>query len=222
MVYALVPDEGYVKRLEEEVFGVRSELQKAKEHVKEQDEKYAKYYDRGRKDYVGVGSTYAKEMLALGNQGYTANDKERLAMLSQQLQQSAGYGSLPLQQLNAQLACRPGAIVPFLRSPNVDEYSALGAYQKVINQKTSEILLARKQLAKPFLKTKEKHMFGFAKEYLDRHKDTVMTVLVALFVDHFFLGGALRGKIKAITESVLDNAQKKLSHTPDGEKKDAA
>ncbi len=72
------------------------------------------------------------------------------------------------------------------------------------------------------IKPKEKHMFGFAKEYLEKHKDTVMTVLVALFIDHFFLGGALREKIKGITEGILDSAQKKLSHTPNAEKKDAA
>lgn len=61
---------------------------------------------------------------------------------------------------------------------------------------------------------KGKHMFGFAKEYLERHKDSVMTVIMVLIVDHFFLGGALRSKIKAVAESVLDNAQKKLSHAP--------
>jgi hypothetical protein len=64
-------------------------------------------------------------------------------------------------------------------------------------------------------KQKGKGMFGFAKEYLDRHKDCVGTIVFVLVIDWFFFGGALRHKVRVIAEDMLNNAQKRLSHTPE-------
>ncbi len=96
-------------------------------------------------------------------------------------------------------------------------------YQQQINQSAARVQKAQEQLSKPTLptvKTKEKKsMFSFAKDYTEKHKDSIMTIVVVLLVDYFFLGGALRQKIKSIAEGALDNAQRKLSHAPNAETK---
>lgn len=109
---------------------------------------------------------------------------------------------------------------------NDETFAAVKQEIEKRNKQISEASDRAKQL-KLIVKQKEKKkMFGFAKEYMERHKDTVMTVVFVLIVDYFFLGGALRHKIKSIAENALDTAQKKLNNPPNvgvlGGPKDAA
>lgn len=136
--------------------------------------------------------------------GYSDIDKENMANYTGDYQ--LYQNQLPQQQLSTDL---------FKKMEYERLLLELDRDRKIAEFKKNQL---QKNLT---TKTKEKHMFGFAKEYLEKHKDTAMTVLVALFIDHFFLGGALREKIKGITEGILDSAQKKLSHTPNAESKDA-
>jgi hypothetical protein len=97
------------------------------------------------------------------------------------------------------------------------------AYESALKELSAQLKVAGQAMAVETKKVEEKNMFGYAKTYLEKHKDTVMTVSFVLLVDHFFLGGALRERIKSLLEGVLDTAQKKLSHTPAAvEKKNAA
>jgi len=53
-------------------------------------------------------------------------------------------------------------------------------------------------------------MTKYVKEYFEAHKDTVFTVALIVLLDHFILGGALRDKIKAMVEKLINGAEKKL------------
>lgn len=68
------------------------------------------------------------------------------------------------------------------------------------------------QPIKTEVKKETRSMFGFkyVREYLDRHKETVMTVGVILFIDYFFLKGALRQRIQRSAERLLSNVEEKL------------
>ncbi len=91
----------------------------------------------------------------------------------------------------------------------------LKGIRETIKEHEATIKNAQEQISKPRIFLKEKKtMFGLAKEYAEKHKDSIMTVIVVLLVDYFFLGGALRQKIKAIAEGALDGVQKKLGNPP--------
>lgn len=59
-------------------------------------------------------------------------------------------------------------------------------------------------------KQEKKSMFGYTKEYFEKHKETVMTVSVVLLIDHFFLHGALRERIRSLLEGILKSAEQRL------------
>ena len=42
------------------------------------------------------------------------------------------------------------------------------------------------------------------KDYIERHRDTFFTLLVIIVIDHLFLHGALREKVKTTTEGLLN------------------
>jgi hypothetical protein len=62
--------------------------------------------------------------------------------------------------------------------------------------------------------TKEKKM-NLVKEYLNKHRDTVMTLGFALLVDHFVLNGALRERIRRVVEALLTKVEKALGVADD-------
>lgn len=53
------------------------------------------------------------------------------------------------------------------------------------------------------------------RDYLNRHKDVVFTLVMAILVDHFVLGGALRHRIKRVIEAALDRIEKALGLPPE-------
>lgn len=54
------------------------------------------------------------------------------------------------------------------------------------------------------------NMFDSVKEYVKENRSILMTIGVALLVDHLVFGGAFREKVKSIIDSMLNTAQKKL------------
>lgn len=48
------------------------------------------------------------------------------------------------------------------------------------------------------------------RDYLSRHKDIIFTLVMALLVDHFVLGGALRQRIQRVVEAALERTEKAL------------
>jgi len=68
------------------------------------------------------------------------------------------------------------------------------------------------------LKRKERNMIESAKEYLRKHQDTILTIVVVVVLDYLFFGGAFRDKAKSLVEGVLNKAEKKLGEG-DGSKK---
>lgn len=59
-------------------------------------------------------------------------------------------------------------------------------------------------------KEKEKSMFGF-KEYIQKHKDLVWTIVLAAILDHFLLKGVIRSKLVDIVEGFLAKIKKEHS-----------
>lgn len=48
------------------------------------------------------------------------------------------------------------------------------------------------------------------RDYLNRHKDILFTLVMALLIDHFVLGGALRQRIQKVVEAALERVEKTL------------
>ena len=69
---------------------------------------------------------------------------------------------------------------------------------------------------------KETSMFGFncIKDWTNKHKDALCTIGFVFLVDWLFLGGALRHKLKAIADELLNKAQRSLSHVDAEVKRD--
>lgn len=57
---------------------------------------------------------------------------------------------------------------------------------------------------------KEPNMMESVKEYLKEHKSIIITIAVALVVDHLVFGGAFREKVKSLVDGLLNKAQKQL------------
>lgn len=57
--------------------------------------------------------------------------------------------------------------------------------------------------------TKEKKM-NMVREYINKHRDILFTLTVALLVDHFVLNGALRSRIQRVIEAALGKMEKAL------------
>ncbi len=55
------------------------------------------------------------------------------------------------------------------------------------------------------------NMFTYLKEYFHRNRDTIITIVGVVLIDHFFLRGALRQKIQSVLEKVLSAVEHKLS-----------
>lgn len=53
-------------------------------------------------------------------------------------------------------------------------------------------------------KSGENEIMKGLKNYMDKNQDTIYTILLVVLIDHFFLGGSLRGKIQGMCESVLN------------------
>lgn len=58
--------------------------------------------------------------------------------------------------------------------------------------------------------TKGPAMLDTVKDYLKENKSIIMTIAVALIVDHLVFGGAFREKVKALVNGLLDKAQNNL------------
>lgn len=112
-----------------------------------------------------------------------------------------------------------GASMPFLGAQNV--YRNLTTptgpgyhYQVTQNSPNLNVdlnALTKKPAFDIKQKTKEKKsMFGYTKEYFEKHKETVMTISVVLLIDHFFLHGALRERIRSLLEGVLSSMETRL------------
>ena len=53
-------------------------------------------------------------------------------------------------------------------------------------------------------------MLNSVKQYFENHRDILMSIAVALLVDHFFFEGAFRDKIKNLVDGLINRAEKKL------------
>jgi len=58
--------------------------------------------------------------------------------------------------------------------------------------------------------TEKKPMKEQIKEYLNKHRDLIFTVCVVLLIDHFFLGGSLRERVKSLVNKLLDKTEATL------------
>lgn len=61
------------------------------------------------------------------------------------------------------------------------------------------------QQPSPIIK-KERIMNSF-RAYLDKHRDLIFTVALVFIVDHYFLGGAMKERIKKLLEGFLNKAE---------------
>lgn len=60
---------------------------------------------------------------------------------------------------------------------------------------------------------------SMVKEYMNKHRDIIFTLVGAMLVDHFLLHGALRKRIQAVVEAILFKVEKALG-LPAGEKQE--
>ena len=58
-------------------------------------------------------------------------------------------------------------------------------------------------------KKKGESMF---KSYFQKHEETLMTIVLVMVIDHFFLNGALKDKIQGLLTGILDSTEKKLAN----------
>jgi len=50
-------------------------------------------------------------------------------------------------------------------------------------------------------------------DYFNKHRDFLFTVFAVILIDHFFLGGALRERIKSLADKLLDRAGEAIKDT---------
>ncbi len=60
------------------------------------------------------------------------------------------------------------------------------------------------------LPTKKEKKVTMVRDYINKHRDVIFTLAVALLVDHFVLNGALRHRIQAVIEAALEKIEKAL------------
>ena len=53
-------------------------------------------------------------------------------------------------------------------------------------------------------------MFKTIKEYFEAHRDILMSIAIAILVDHFFFEGAFTERIKGLVSGLINRAEKKL------------
>jgi hypothetical protein len=54
---------------------------------------------------------------------------------------------------------------------------------------------------------KEERIMNSFRAYLDKHRDLIFTVALCFIVDHYFLGGAMKERIKKLLEGFLNKAE---------------
>lgn len=60
-------------------------------------------------------------------------------------------------------------------------------------------------------------MFASIKEYLNKHREIILTLLLLVIADYVLLGGALRGRLQKLADKLLGKFDRLLE---DGEKKE--
>jgi hypothetical protein len=60
---------------------------------------------------------------------------------------------------------------------------------------------------------RKKSMLDSVKNYVEKHKDMLFTIVLVVLIDHFLFGGALRSKIQTTLEGVLKKAEDKFHGT---------
>lgn len=92
----------------------------------------------------------------------------------------------------------------------------MGSYASFIPPQSSLMLDKEKE---------KKTMFKSLKEYADKHKDVLFTLVFILVLDHFIFNGAMREKVKSVLEGMLNKIQDKekeiftrISEEKDGKK----
>lgn len=65
------------------------------------------------------------------------------------------------------------------------------------------------------VKKKEAKKMSMVREYINKHRDVIFTLGVALLVDHFILNGALRHRIQRVIEAALAKIEKAFGVEPE-------
>ena len=131
---------------------------------------------------------------------YLGRHKEAHQLAAMQYLQSQAQMSQSQQFQNQQAKRLMGAITE----------QGLGGLQNAgqwVNNNANNIVAEAKSIS---TKSKGVSMLASFRSYVDKHKEVLFTVVLAIAADHFVFGGAFTGKIKGLIEKLLDRAQKVL------------
>lgn len=121
-------------------------------------------------------------------------------MRQMQAQQAQSFQNQIAWQQQAQKLPESYKPVPYLNGKS--------SFEKVGGAIIDEgIEKTKKELEKELRKGKKVNM---VREYLNKHRDIVFTLVIALLVDHFVLNGALRQRIQKVIEAALNRVEKAL------------